>query len=444
MRKLLWGFSLFFAICICYMGIHFINKYRKASMMVIPVEEVSTFDYPEDPSHRSVYYDSYGNRHLKLVKLDDTHFDFIFESTDPNVATIAFKGVDVSLYIPIRPEWTKTDLNLEIISLVDREWNRQQVSFPIDSPHIEVTGGDGFEKNHIFSAELARNCLNAGLWEVQLYTKENGKKALYYQGWFEFPLGHYKEIFEAKNGISYWNHWYRLEHWVDPEGLKVELSKLREVITETEIVPLYNKNEKLVLSGEQLRKSRTLNAKNVRCLGDFCVAEKNVQFARFIPPGRYSFKNPWNNEFERIAQVERAIHRKVRSPATSKILDEVEIIFRNTKTGEPQRFIVSGIDIDRLPQIPGEQYPQGLYMPMGIGVPPFYQTYQGLQKNPPYRSPYFSVLLDGHNRWINHHDVGIDGPVMHRDQRDPHLIHLYLLSYERHALVGHYMIPINR
>ena len=39
---------------------------------------------------------------------------------------------------------------------------------------IEIEGGDGFEKTAIVSAELAKNCLNAGLWELLLFTKEGG------------------------------------------------------------------------------------------------------------------------------------------------------------------------------------------------------------------------------------------------------------------------------
>ena len=38
--------------------------------------------------------------------------------------------------------------------------------------------------------------------------------------------------------------------------------------------------------------------------------------------------------------------------------------------------------------------------------------------------------------------LSIDGPVMHRDEKEPNLIHLYLLSYERHALVAHFKIAI--
>ena len=85
----------------------------------------------------------------------------------------------------------------------------------------------------------------------------------------------------------------------------------------------------------------------------------------------------------------------------------------------------------------------GLYMPMGIGIPPFYQTYEELKQNPPDKSPYFSVLLDSQDKWIDHHTVAVDGPVMHLDINNPKLLHLYLLSYERHTLISHFLIDVS-
>jgi len=29
---------------------------------------------------------------------------------------------------------------------------------------------------------------------------------------------------------------------------------------------------------------------------------------------------------------------------------------------------------------------------------------------------------------------------MHRDDKDPNVLHVYLLSYERHSLVGHFVV----
>jgi hypothetical protein len=81
-----------------------------------------------------------------------------------------------------------------------------------------------------------------------------------------------------------------------------------------------------------------------------------------------------------------------------------------------------------------------MYMPMGIGVPPFFQSYDALEKSPPQESPYVSVLLDGNDRWIDHHSFAIDGPVLHRDEEDPELLHVYLLSYERHSLIAHIVL----
>lgn len=418
-------------------------KYQKADVMEIAVEEVSPAEYPEDPSHRSVNYSKYGHRSLRLVQLDDTHFDFVFESEDPAVATVSFKNIDVGLFIPTLPEWVKGDESLEIIALVDQEWNRQQVRFNPHSEHIEISGGDGFEEDHINSLELARNCLNAGLWEVMLYTREGGKKALYYQGWFTFPLGHYKEIFEKKNDVSYWSHWYRLEHWCDPEGTKLDLNQLRTVIDEEEIETQYSPNEKIVVAGEQERKTRTFDAKDVRCWGDFCE-KKPIKYASFIPPGRYSVAHPWNHEYERIAKLEKTIVRTIQTPTSDEKFHEVELVFRSSRTGKLQRFIVSGIHFQALPMLPRNEYPKGLYMPMGIGVNPFYQTYKELKQTSAHESPYFSLLLDEDGRWINHHKVAIDGPVMHRDMETPNNTHLYLLSYERHSLVGHFNLQTSK
>lgn len=134
-------------------------------------------EYPEDPADRSLHFGQYDGRRLTLVKKDATHFDFVFESDNPHVAKVVFRDVDVSLIMtPSLPEWTKADDGLRRIALTDRQWNRQQVSFGgPGSPHVEVSGGDGWEKDNLYSAELAKNCLNAGLWEVLLFVKEGGE-----------------------------------------------------------------------------------------------------------------------------------------------------------------------------------------------------------------------------------------------------------------------------
>jgi len=415
-------------------------RYATAERMDVPVTEYANFEYPEDPAERSIHFGHYANRKLTLIKRDNTHFDFILEPTDSKTAKIVFKNIDVSLMTPSEPEWTKTDSDLERIAFTDRQWNRQQVSFDPTSDHIEITGGNGFEKENLYSVELAKNCLNAGLWEVLLFTKEKGNKTLYYQNWFRFPLGHYKNIFEHNTGVSYLKHWYKLEHWSNPQGTPINVEKLRRVLKEIEVKAVFNPNEQRVFSGEQVRKQRTTNATNIITWGGI-VSGAPIEFAAFIPPGRYSAKHPWKNEYQRLRKFDGAVLRNIQSPATVKPLQELELIFEDDNTNKV-RFIVSGFDLSAIPQLEMSNYSKGLQTLMGIGMPPVFESYPALENNPPDKSPYFSVLLDSENKWINHHDVAIDGSVMHRDNIDPNILHIYLLSYERHTLIGHYTITV--
>jgi hypothetical protein len=411
--------------------------------MLLPIREYTAAEYPEDPGERSVHICQYSGRTLRLIRRDAVHFDFLFEPRNGHTATIAFRNVDVSLMTPGEPDWTRADQGLERIALTDRQWNRQQVRFDRRSPHLEVSGGDGFETENLFTAELAKNCLNAGLWEVLLTVEENGRKATYYHGWFTFPLGHYRDLFEHNTGRSYWDHWYKMEHWSDPAGTAISLEKLRTVREEHDAPATFNLDEPLIVAGEQVPKRRTVDAKNLLTWGDFFEG-RPVRFAAFVPPGRYDVRRPWENQFERLSQFDKAILREIESPASARALYELELVFHNKSSGEPCRFLVSGFDLAALPRLPTSRYPEGLYMPMGMGVPPFFQSYGELQENPPHKSPYFSLLVDGAGHWINHHEVAVDGPVLHLDEDDPNVLHAYLLSYERHSLVAHIEVSLER
>jgi hypothetical protein len=214
---------------------------------------------------------------------------------------------------------------------------------------------------------------------------------------------------------------------------------LPRVEREREVAAMFDRSEPVIVAGEQVRKRRTVMTENVRAWGDYCDGRK-VRFAAFIPPGRYSVNHPWKNEYRRMDRFEKARLRDVRSPGGEETLQELELVFSSTKLEGVSRFIVSGFDLKGLKQLPTTRYNEGLYMPMGIGTPPFFQSYADLQSHPPHRSPYFSVLLDADGRWIDHHGFAIDGPVLHRDEKVPNRLHAYLLSYERHCLIAHFVI----
>lgn len=419
------------------------DRYETADEMIVSVKEFSTFEYPEDPSPRSTKYGQYQGRSLRLIKRDTSHFDFVFEPTDgdDHIATIAFRNVDVARMTPGVPEWCLADKGLTRIALTDREWNRQQVQFPVPGDVVEITGGDGWEEGELEIASIAKNCLNAGLWEVLLFHfDDDGKKQMYYQGWFTFPLGHYRKLVEANTGLKYKDHWFGLEHWDDPAGTAMNMDGLRTSTAEREVVVAFDPSERLIIGGEQVRKKRTLLAPDITSWGQLPKRD-DIRFATFIPPGTYSVDHPWKNEYWRLAELKKGILRDVETPANTKA-QELELVFTGTD-GSTNRFIVGGLDLAALPQLPIMKYPKGAYMPMGIGTPPFYQDYAVLIENDPMDSTYYSFLLDEQDQWIDHHKSAIDGPVMHLDENDPTKLHMYLLSYERHTLVAHFVVSLS-
>jgi hypothetical protein len=123
-------------------------------------------------------------------------------------------------------------------------------------------------------------------------------------------------------------------------------------------------------------------------------------------------------------------------------MDELELHFRDLRNGEPASLIISGFDAQWVPQLPAVEYPEGFQRPLGIGVPPLRQEYEELTIHTPWNSSYFGVLMDRRGRWLDHRKIGVDGVVMHRDQQDPTLLHLYLAGHDQATLVGHLRIRI--
>ncbi len=439
-KKILFSTLIVFLGLLGIAALWFKSRYDFDNQMTVKLQELSNAEYPANAAPLGKNFQRYANRKLTIIKRDQTHFDFVLEPTNKNTAKIVIKNIDLELLVPKAPKWTKKDQGLETIAFTDREWNRQQVSFPANSENIEIIGGDGFEKQNLVEVALANNCLNAGYWEILLSTKEDNNKTLYYQSWFTFPLGHYKNVFENINNISYWNHWWRLEHWQDPSGTVINTSLLRKIIDEKEIVSQFPTDEKIIVAGEQSRKVRTTIATNLTSWKDIYSGENKIEFATFRPPGFYDTSKPWGNEYWRIGKFEKVVLRNIKPIGVQQNLQEIELTLKDTKTGEQNKLFISGVNIQNLPKLPVKEYPKGLYMPMGIGIPPFYQSYKDLTKSHPDESPYFSFLLDSKNRWIDHHRLALDGSVLHLDANNPNLLHLYLLSYERNTLIGHFLL----
>lgn len=428
---------IFFTLIFLYLY----NRYHVNKTMVVNVKEFNHNEYPDNPASISHNYGHYSHPRLLLEKNDDSHFNFVFLPGNQASGTLIFKNIDVGLMTPSVPTWIRQDPDLTRISLTDRQWNRQQVSFSNPSQWIEIKGGDSFEKNKLVQAELAKNCLNAGLWEILLYSQENGKRTLFYQGWFTFPLGHYKTIFEQNSGLSYRNSWYYLEHWVNPAGTSINFDKLRTVIQSYPVKLQYDFNESAIANDEQINKKKNIiTKKEIKRFQDYY--NNDVQFSTFLPPGIYRKDKPWKNEYWRIKKPMSAVINDIRSPASpDKPLHEIVIQYLNDKNN-PSFIYISGFDLNQLPHLDINDYSQGKLYLMGIGTAPLKENYPELIKNQPDKSPLFSVYVDEKNKWINHHDVAIDGAILFLDKQNTKLLHIYLVSYERHAVVAHYWIEL--
>lgn len=414
-------------------------RYDEAPAQTVGLAAFGNAEYPEAPEDRSLVFGNYPHRALRIEKVGDTRFRFVIEPASDQAARIELPEVDLAHFVAAVPPWVRSDPDLTRVGLINREWNRQQVSFRRGSAHLLVhEGGDGFEQHWLSRVDLARNCLNAGLWELLLFTAEDGQERVYEHVWFTFPLGLYKQLFERVNGLSYWDYWWSLEHWVDPAGTPIRLDRLRSVEREWPLTANARWDDAPAWRGEQRLKRRNVLAPPVHTYRDWY--RQPVRFASFVPPGRYSVARPRDTELHYLAELTGALLRQVRTPAAPRPLFEVELSFRSSRTGEPTRLIVGGLDLHALPRLSPDRYEGGWQAPMGIANPSFFEPYELVLADSPLRRPFYAFHLDTQDRWIDHHAVGVDGPLLHRDADDPSTLHLYLLSYERHALLNHFVL----
>jgi hypothetical protein len=52
------------------------------------------------------------------------------------------------------------------------------------------------------------------------------------------------------------------------------------------------------------------------------------------------------------------------------------------------------------------------------------ESYEYVLTYPPNKQPFYGVHLDSHSGWLDHHAIGVDGPLLHWDADDPSLLHL--------------------
>ena len=65
-----------------------------------------------------------------------------------------------------------------------------------------------------------------------------------------------------------------------------------------------------------------------------------------------------------------------------------------------------------------------------------------MQTNHSKENPYYGLLINEDENFIDSHWLGIDGQLLHWDKKKKDMLHVWILSFERHAFVGHYTLQL--
>ncbi len=407
----------------------------------VVVVELNDDDYPDNPDigYTSDMYGKIAHSDLILKKKGNGHFEITILPGNAQSDTIIMNDVDIDSYLPNTPEWVRKDEYLTYLGIINQEWNRQQVRYPKGKGYWEVKG-DGYEAKHLVRLDLARNCLNSGLWELIFVAEEdNGEKKTYYHGWFTFPMDLYASLFEDETGLKWTDYQDGMVDWKEPERKFINFDVLRSRMAEMETGVKNLNDQYYPLTGARVKKEKNIiHPRNHQKIQDF-LSDETV-YATFSPPGFYNTKDPRKtflsllNRFNggAIFQVEN------NNASSDSTLIEIELRFSNPDGSKKHRIVFGGIDLALIPTLSMQNHNGGFKMPMGIANHAFYETYERCLDNQVLRNPYYALVVDDKDLWLDSHSLGIDGPLIFWDEEYPGLLHVMILSFERHSFVGHF------
>lgn len=404
--------------------------------------ELTDREYPNNPDkkNRSRTYTKVDYNSLSITANGDLHHIEILPA-DAKYPKVTFKDVNLMEFIPTIPDHVKSDEYMSLVAVVNQEWNRNQVTFK--NNHFSVEPGKKKHKHRISRVDIARSCLNSYLWEVFFYTYNATwrKHELMYHGWFNFPEELYQSLFEKRNGVEYATYAEYLEEWKDLPSESIDFDLLREVVTEKTVAFEDLSDEMYPIEGERLKKKdEIIKPRAIRRMSDFHTDK--AAFSSFIQPGMYVKKERRATKLSRFQKLEKATVRRTINAGKEERCLEVELDFTNDK-GQFTKMTIGGIDLYDTTIVIEEKANDGDLYPMGIGNHTFYENYMEQQSYSSKDNAYFGILTDEEGKFLDSHLIGIDGPLIHKDANNQNILHVWLLSYERHALVGHYEIHLD-
>jgi hypothetical protein len=422
-------FILFISILSC--------SKKQDGVYEIPVKEMTDTEYPDNPNLES-RHSAAKQEYFSTILLKDNGsnlFNLDLISHEDSLCKITLKNLPLLEMMPTAPDWIKKDEYLTYIGVINQEWNRQQVQF--NPEQFIVSGKSGMQ---ITRVDLARNCLNSYLWEMLVYAKDtDGKDKLFWQCWFNFPNDLYAKMFETRNQLSFEIFRKGMENWIDPASKLIDLAKIRQVKSENEAEFVVKNEEMYPLNGERQRKRKNIVCPKVVDKMDDLLNDSTT-FATFSMPGYYNTKDPRKTELSRLGILQKVNKRQIIN-ALGKESEELELVFLSNKDQKTiTKFIIGGMDMSLIPTLPTDKANDGWQTSMGIANHSFYETFDFQQKHLTKDNGFYAFLLDDKNNWLDSHKVGIDGPLFHFDEKDKSKLHCWILSFERHAFVGHFVI----
>jgi len=334
--------------------------------------------------------------------------------------------IDLRPFIPRVPLLAKGDPGLTRIALIQRELNRNQTRYPVPGRPETVW--------------VANNCLKSGLWEIGLDRKDDKGALTYYHGWLTFPKDEYARLFETLNGVPYASAAADLDNYPKLDGIPVPLAKIRSVTRDLPLPAVDAHLGELVdRFGEQERKAKLVLAPDARTYGDWTAADRQpLVTAKFSEPGLYDSKDPMRFDLSWLGHPAEARWRWVRSAGFPDDFPEIELRY-----GNGYRLILADSRLAGLPARdakPGDEADL-LHLTFGIGTPEIYANVDERLREMEAQRPAYLFLLDARGDLVDNHHAGIDRVYLWREAGSPDRLHLYLVSYERIALVGHLSFP---
>ena len=406
----------------------------------VQIEELTDNQYPDNPD-RSIQHSltgAFSHSEVVIDRIGDS-FNLIFLPKNTQSDSLILSNVNLMEFMPTVPVHVRNDEYLTEITLVNQEWNRQQVKFSLGDFSFKGTNQESSITRRV---DLARNCLNSYLWEVITYANQDSTLAPVYHGWFNFPQELYQSMFKERNDLEFKQFASKLEDWVTPEAKKIDFDILRTIVSDT-VIAFESKNKSLYpIVGERKKKEiNIIKPLHYSIIQDFLT--NTTLFATFTPPGYYNTSEPRKTKLGALAQLKRVVQSDIISQNHLKdSLIELRFSFLSNSGNIKTDVVIGGVNLEDIPTLPFKESYKGYQMPMGISNHSFYETYEECLKKTSFDNPYYSLIVDSNGLFLDSHDIGIDGSLLHFDSQDAKKLHVWLLSFERHAFVGHYVLKL--